>query len=46
MSKKHVRDIAIVIIVVFVATIIVYPLIFGTDVQPADSAPVELEMGK
>jgi len=40
------RAVAIIVIVVVSVTIVVYPLIFGTDEQPANAAPVELELGK
>ena len=46
MNHKKMRDIAIVTAVIFVVTIIVYPLIFGTDAQPKNAPPVELELGK
>lgn len=42
MSKKHLRDIAIVIIVVFLAIIIVYPLIYGPDQNSQNSPPPDL----
>jgi hypothetical protein len=40
------KTVAIVIAVVLLTTVVVYPLIFGTDPQPADAPPVELELGK
>jgi hypothetical protein len=46
MTKKHVRDISLIIIAVFIITIIVYPLIFGTDKEPKNGPPVELELNK
>ncbi len=46
MNHKKMRDISIVIVIVFIITIVVYPLIFGTDQQPKDAPPVELELGK
>ena len=39
-SKKHMKTIAVLIVVVFLATIITYPLIYGTDPEP-EQAPVE-----
>lgn len=46
MSRKKVRDIAIVLVIVFIVTIIVYPLIFGTDPEPQKGPPVELQLDK
>lgn len=46
MSKKHLRDVAIIIVIVFAITVIVYPLIFSPDKAPADAPPVELELNK
>jgi len=46
MSKKHLRDIAILIIVVFGLTVVVYPLIFGTNPRAQGEPPVELELHK
>lgn len=40
------KQAAVVILIVFVVTIVVYPLIFGTDPQPANQPPVELEIEK
>lgn len=40
------RDIAIVIGIVFVITIIVFPLIYGTDPEPQKGPPVELQLDK
>lgn len=36
---------AVVIAVVFLATIVVYPLIFGTDPTSKQEPPVELNLG-
>ncbi len=46
MTKKHVRNIALVIVVMFAITIVVYPLIFGTDPHPKKEPIVELEIHK
>lgn len=46
MTKRHVRDIAIVIIVVFLVTILVFPQIYGTNDQSVDTPPPELELNK
>ena len=46
MSKKQIRDVAIVMVIVFAVTIVVYPLIFSTDEQQADQPPVEMEINK
>jgi len=41
-----VDSIAILIMVAFTATIIVYPVIFGTDAEPNRAASVKLETNK
>lgn len=46
MTKKHVRDISLIIIAVLAITIITYPLIFGTDPHPKKEPIVELELHK
>ena len=46
MSKLQLRDVAIVLLIVFVVTIFVYPLIFSPDQAQDGQAPVELELGK
>ena len=46
MSKRHVRDIAIVIVIVFLVTIFVFPEIFGTNQQSMETPPPELELTK
>jgi hypothetical protein len=46
MTQKHLRDVAIVILVVFIITVVVYPLIFGTAPHPKNEPPVELELKK
>lgn len=40
------KNVAILIVVVFLATIIVYPLIYGTDPEPNAGPPVELNLDK
>jgi hypothetical protein len=45
MSHKFVVKVAAVIAVVFLITVVVYPLIFGTDPEPNQGQPVELELG-
>ncbi len=44
MSKKHLRDIAIAILIIFIATLVAYPLIFGTDRKAAHAPPAEIEL--
>ena len=44
MSKRMVRDIAIVILIVFLVTIFVFPEIFGTNQQSPTAPPPELEI--
>lgn len=44
MNHRQISKIAVLIALVFAVTIVVYPLIFGTDEQPPDSPPVELEL--
>jgi len=39
-----IRDIAIVLVVVFLVTIFVFPQIFGTNEQSATNPPPELEV--
>jgi hypothetical protein len=46
MNKKQLRDIAIAVLIVFVVTVIVYPLIFNTDPHPKSEPPVQLEVHK
>ena len=46
MTHKYLRNIAILIFIVFGITIVVYPLIFGTDPRGKDEPPVELELRK
>lgn len=46
MTKRHVRDISIVIIIVFLVTIFVFPEIFGTNQQSVETPPPELELNK
>lgn len=46
MSKRMVRDVAIVILVVFLVTIFVFPEIFGTNQQSQTAPPPELELNK
>ena len=46
MSSKTLRDIGIVMVIVFALTVIVYPLIFGPDREPKNGPPVELDLGK
>lgn len=43
MMSKKMRVVAVVVILVMVLTVIVYPLIFGTDPQSEDN-PVTLEL--
>lgn len=40
------KKIAVLIVIVFLATIIVYPLIYGTDPEPDAGPPVELKLDK
>jgi len=42
-SQKHLRTVAIIILSIFAITIVVYPLIFGTDPQAENQPEVELE---
>ncbi len=44
MSHKNIRNVALFLILVFAVTIIVYPLIFGTDPHPKAEPPVELQI--
>jgi len=46
MTQKHVRNTAFVIIAVFVITVVIYPLVFGTDPHPKSEPPVELQLHK
>ena len=46
MTHKHLRNIAIFIFIVFGLTIVVYPLIFGTNPRGKSEPPVELELQK
>ncbi|MBX3021481.1 MAG: hypothetical protein KF799_07355 [Bdellovibrionales bacterium] len=46
MSNKTMRNVAVIIIIVFVATIIAFPLIYGTDPEPANEPPVQLELNQ
>lgn len=46
MSKRMVRDIAIVLVVVFLVTIFVFPQIFGTNEQSNSTPPPELEVNE
>jgi flagellar basal body-associated protein FliL len=39
MSKKTIRDIAIVMIVIFLVTVVTYPLIFGPEVKKSKDEP-------
>ena len=41
MSKKTIRDIAIVMIVIFLVTVVTYPLIFGPEVKSKDEPQPE-----
>ncbi len=44
MNHKHLRISAILIFIVFGVTIVVYPLIFGTDPNAKSEPPVQLEL--
>ena len=48
MTKKHVGWVAIIMIVIFAATVIIYPQIFSTADKAAtpDLPPAELELNK
>lgn len=46
MNHKLVAKVAIAIVVVFLVTIVVYPLIFNPVEQPAEGQPVELELDR
>ncbi|MBX2987849.1 MAG: hypothetical protein KF802_08115 [Bdellovibrionaceae bacterium] len=44
MNQKTIRNVAILIVIVFAVTVIVYPLIFNPDPQGAAEPAVELEV--